>query len=95
MFIVELTYRAPLEVIDANLTDHRQFLDAQYARNVFLASGPKAPRDGGIILASGRLSRSELDDILAQDPFRLRGLAEYRVTEFTPAKTNNAMKGIL
>ncbi|WP_082120987.1 YciI family protein [Dyella japonica] len=95
MFIVELTYLKPLDAIEAKLEAHRHFLDAQYLNGVFLASGPKIPRDGGVILASGRISRSDLNTILAHDPFQLHGLASYRATEFSPVKAHPALIGIL
>lgn len=86
MFIISLTYTAPLAKIDARLAAHRDYLAAQYAAGVFLMSGPKVPRDGGIILADAP-SRAALDKILAEDPFALADLARYEVTEFIPAMT--------
>ena len=41
----------------------------------------QVPRDGGIILASS-IERSQLDAILATDPFAQRQLAKYDVAEF-------------
>jgi uncharacterized protein YciI len=95
MYIVELTYRKPLEAIEAQLEAHRGFLDKQYARGVFLASGPKNPRDGGVIIANGRISRAEMDEILAQDPFQQCGLAIYRVIDFMPVKFHPALADVL
>ncbi len=83
MFVVNLTYTKPLEEIGRHLEAHREFLDRQYADGVFLASGPK---NGGVILASGKVSKRELDSILKLDPFMQYGLATYDVVEFTPAK---------
>ena len=48
---------------------------------MFVAAGPKVPRDGGIILAV-RIERDKLDEILASDPFAQQNLARYEVTEF-------------
>lgn len=95
MYIVELSYLKPLNAIEIQLEAHRSFLDEQYANEVFLASGPKNPRDGGVILVSGRVSRAELDAILARDPFYQHGLAAYRITEFAPVKSHPTLKGIL
>lgn len=81
MFIVELTYVRPLAEADAHLEAHRGFLAEQYANGVFLASGPKEPRTGGVILARAG-SVEELEAVLAQDPFQAHGVAEYRVTRF-------------
>lgn len=95
MFVVELTYMQPLAAIEARLSAHRQFLDAQYARGLFLASGPKNPRDGGVILVSGLIARNELDELLCEDPFHQYGLAEYRVTEFSALKHHPALANLL
>jgi uncharacterized protein YciI len=81
MFIIELTYKVPLEQIDAHMQPHVAFLKKHYATGHFLVSGRKIPRDGGIILAVGK-NRQEIEAIAAQDPFCQRGLAEYRVIEF-------------
>ena len=85
MFVVFVEYIKPLEVIDAHLAAHRQFLDEGYAKNAFLASGPQVPRTGGVIL-SALSDRAELEALLARDPFRLHEVATYKIIEFTPAK---------
>ena len=90
MFIVDLTYQASLEAVDALLEEHRAYLGEQYAAGVFLASGPKAPRTGGVILARAE-SLEALQEILEQDPFHREGVARYRVTEFVPVKTAEAL----
>ena len=81
MFIIELVYTADLAQIDAHMKAHMAFLRQHYASGVFLVSGRKVPRDGGIILAVGR-SREEIEAIARQDPFCTHGLAEFRVIEF-------------
>ena len=89
MFIVSLTYTAPLAKIDARLAAHRAWLETQYAAGIFLMSGAKVPRDGGIILARAP-SRGALERILSEDPFALADLARYEITEFTPTMTAEA-----
>ena len=81
MFVIELTYRAPLADIDAAMPAHMQFLNTHYAAGRFVLSGRKIPRDGGVILAVGH-ERLEVEAIAQQDPFVARGLAEVRVIEF-------------
>lgn len=85
MFVVVLTYVEPLDAIDAALDAHVDFLERQYAAGVFVASGRRVPRTGGVILASG-CDRATLDAILAEDPFQREGLARYEVIEFVPGK---------
>lgn len=86
MFVLELTYTAPLEDVDAALPAHRAWLDEQYQKGHFLASGRKEPRDGGVILAVAD-DRARIEEIAAGDPFVAAGVCEYRVTEFRATKT--------
>ncbi|MDJ0345274.1 YciI family protein [Streptomyces sp. H10-C2] len=86
MFVLELTYTAPLEQVDAALADHVDWLDRQYAAGTFLASGRKEPRDGGVILAVAA-DRAAIEDLVAGDPFVTAGVCAYRITEFLATKT--------
>lgn len=81
MYVINLVYTAPLERIDDALDAHRVFLTQQFDAGVFVAAGPKVPRDGGVILAVP-IERDALERILASDPFAQQGLARYEVTEF-------------
>ncbi|MFF5932774.1 YciI family protein [Streptomyces sp. NPDC012508] len=90
MFVLELTYTAPVERADALLDAHIEWLDAQYATGVFIASGRKNPRDGGIILAAGA-DRATIEKIVAADPFTVEGVCAYRITEFYATKTADAL----
>jgi uncharacterized protein YciI len=90
MYIVTLTYTAPLERIDAYLPAHRAWLAEHTARGLFLMAGRKQPRDGGILVAHAA-DRAELDAALRDDPFAQAGLATYAVTEFIPTMTAEAL----
>ena len=81
MFIINLHYTAPLEQLDAYMSDHVKFLQKQYKQNTFLASGRKIPRTGGIIIAVGE-SKDAVDKIMSEDPFCTHHLADFTVTEF-------------
>ena len=91
MFVVELTYTAPLERIDAALADHIAWLDKQYAEGVIIASGRKQPRDGGVLIAVAP-DRAAVEALVATDPFALAGVGEYRITEFIATKTAPALE---
>lgn len=86
MFIVSLTYLKPLPEIDRLLPAHVAYLGEQFARGIFVASGRKIPRTGGVILARAE-SREALLAALEQDPFHRHGVAEYEITEFVPSMT--------
>lgn len=85
MFVVLLTYKVPLDVLDQSLLEHRAFLETQYQQNRLICSGPQNPRTGGVILANCK-DRQELEALIAQDPFKLKNLADYEIIEFTPVK---------
>jgi uncharacterized protein YciI len=81
VYVIELTYKVPLQEIDAHMAAHVAFLKQHYAAGNFLVSGRKIPRDGGIILAVGR-SRRDIETIVEEDPFVSQGLADVRIIEF-------------
>ena len=81
MFVIELTYQAPLTAIDAQMAAHVAFLRKYYASGNFLVSGRQQPRTGGIILAVGD-SRQQIEAIMQEDPFVEQGLATARVIQF-------------
>ncbi|MGI5404092.1 YciI family protein [Streptomyces sp. CA-135486] len=90
MFVLELTYTAPVERVDELLDAHVAWLDALYEEGVFIASGRKNPRDGGVILAVGD-DRATIEKIAAADPFTVGGVCEYRIMEFIATKTAPAL----
>lgn len=94
MFIIDLTYIAPLADIDAHMRAHMTFLRAQYKAGHFVVSGRKIPRDGGIILAVAD-SRETIDAIVRQDPFVSKGLAEFRVVEFRASQKATNVQELL
>lgn len=85
MFIIDLEYTGSMEEIDAHLVAHRNFLDLNYQKGLLLASGPKNPRVGGVILALGS-NRKLIEDMIEMDPFFQKDLARYTITEFNPVK---------
>ncbi|MET9885726.1 YciI family protein [Streptomyces sp. NPDC006430] len=88
MFVMELTYTAPVEAVEEEMDAHIAWLDGYYASGVFLASGRKVPRDGGVILAHG-VSRAEIEKIATEDPFTVAGVCTYRITEFIATRTSS------
>lgn len=84
LFVVDLAYTADLDQIDPLLDPHVAFLERCYASGHFLASGPKVPRTGGVILATAT-HRAEFEALLEDDPFKQQGVAQYTVTEFRPS----------
>ncbi|MCB5906014.1 YciI family protein [Streptomyces pinistramenti] len=86
MFVLELTYTAPIERVEAALADHVEWLQEQYDAGHFIAAGRKVPRDGGVILAAG-MDRPAVERLVAEDPFTLAGVCDYRIVEFVATTT--------
>ncbi|PYB73097.1 YciI family protein [Rhizobium wuzhouense] len=85
MFILSLTYVKPIEEADRFMAAHMDWVNAGYERGMFLASGRKNPRTGGVVLAKG--DRAEIGAYVAADPFTVEGVAVYDVTEITVTRT--------
>jgi len=81
MFIIELTYKVPLEKIDSYMKAHVVYLDKYYEAGIFITWGRKVPRTGGIILATID-SKKEVEKIIKEDPFYKHKLADFRIIEF-------------
>ena len=94
MFVVSLSYKVDLSKVDQYIEEYVAFLETYYEAGVFLASGRKVPRTGGVILAQAK-NRQALMDILHQDPFHREGLADYQVTEFIPNKVAKGFEALL
>jgi uncharacterized protein YciI len=94
MFIIDLHYTAPLTAIDAAMGEHMKFLNACYKNKLFLASGRKVPRTGGIIVAVGS-SKAAIEELMAQDPFVAKGLATVTVTEFQASQVRPELKSLV
>ena len=85
MFVILVNYIKPIEMVDQYLVEHRDFLEKGYQQNYFVVSGPRNPRDGGVIISQLK-DRARLENILSQDPFKIQGIAEYEIIEFNPVK---------
>jgi uncharacterized protein YciI len=86
MFIVMLTYQRPLPEIDALMRRHVAWLKRHYASGLFIASGRRVPRVGGIILARSG-DAAALEAVMHEDPFVKHGAARFEVIEFTASMT--------
>ena len=92
MFVLILTYKAPIEKVIELLEAHCCYLDKYYAAGIFLASGPQLPWTGGVILCRAQ-SRAEVEKIIGEDPFN--AVADYRVIEFEPNKSVEGFQELL
>lgn len=94
MFIINLNYIVPLEKLDEHMAEHVKYLRKYYKKNLFLASGRKVPRTGGIILARAN-SKETIEEIIQEDPFYIHKLAEFTITEFLTSQYHPQLKSFL
>lgn len=84
LYVVTLTYIAPMEKIEAHLGSHKEWLVDHIKSGHILAAGPMEPSTGGIVLISCA-NKAELDAILEPDSFYEHKLVAYDVRAFSPA----------
>lgn len=80
MFLINISYKVPLAQIEPYFDAHIAFVRKYVESEVFVLTGKKVPRSGGIILADIP-SEPELMDILKEDPFFEFDLAEFAIQE--------------
>ena len=85
MVVITSKYIKPLEVIDALVAEHRNFLDNCYKKSQLICSGPQIPRVGGLLIANVA-GVNEAREIMKNDPFSIHEAAEYQFIEFSPMK---------
>lgn len=92
MFILSLTYVKPQAEADRLMEPHMAWVQQGYDSGMFLASGRKVPRTGGVILASGE--RADIEAFVADDPFAVHGVADYDITEVALTRTAVGLEGL-
>ncbi|HEX7822130.1 MAG TPA: YciI family protein [Sphingobium sp.] len=84
MFILSLTYTAPLEQVDALRPAHVAWLTSGHEAGHFVGWGRKVPAIGGIILAVGD-DAATVEAFARTDPYIRGGVATVELIEFSPA----------
>lgn len=83
MFILLLEYTKPIEYVEKHLVAHREYLDIFCRSHNIIVAGKKKPRTGGVIIVRG-MGRTEVERLIAEDPFTMHGVGEYTLIEFEP-----------
>jgi uncharacterized protein YciI len=94
VFVLLVTYRAPLERIDELRPRHVAYLQRHYGDGTFLVSGRQRPPTGGVIVAAD-VDRAELERIIATDPYVTERAAEYTIVEFAPTQVADSVRAAL
>jgi len=94
VFVLLVTYRAPLERIDEVRPRHLAYLQRHYTDGTFLVSGRQRPPAGGVIIA-GDVDRAQLEEITATDPYVTEGVADYTIIEFGATQVADTVRDAL
>jgi uncharacterized protein YciI len=92
MFIISLTYIKSSEEADKHMEPHMAWVAKGYESGMFVASGRKVPRTGGVLLALGE--RSQIEAFVAADPFAIHEIAAYDISEVAVTKTAPGLEAL-
>ncbi|UOK40480.1 hypothetical protein MJP36_11715 [Pseudomonas palleroniana] len=84
LFAIKLTYLRPVEEIQAHLEAHKAWLVKYIQSGIILFAGPLTDESGGFILAYGE-RHSDIQQIVAEDPFDVYRLATFDILGCDPA----------
>ena len=85
MFVIASTYTRPISREEAVVAEHLAFVDRCYHEGKFVASGPRQPFTGGLIIAHGD-SEDEVRALMQEDPFVRDGVSQYEFMHFRCSK---------
>ncbi|GIG69952.1 YciI family protein [Phytomonospora endophytica] len=94
MFLVKVTYTAPLGEVDAWRPAHGDWLRELLGRRLLLLAGRRVPLTGGVYLAPD-MPADALEGLLATDPYVVNGVAAHEVVAFTPLMAAEGLEGLL
>ena len=77
MYLMISTYLKPLDEVDQARAEHLAFVAGLEQRGLCVAAGRQDPPSGGVILLDVD-TETEAREIIAEDPYVRRGLADYR-----------------
>ncbi|MFC7848069.1 YciI family protein [Arthrobacter sp. NPDC057388] len=93
MYVVSLTYKVAQEIVDQHVDAHMDWVNDAFDQGIFIASGRKVPRTGGVLLS--KADRLTLDESLAKDPFNVHSVADFDVVEFAVTRTAPGFENLL
>ena len=81
MFLLLGRYLKPVDEVEVHLEAHRGWVRANAEAGRIIAAGREEPLRGGVLVATG-VTRDQVDEMIAADPYVTEGVAEYDVREY-------------
>ena len=91
-YIVESRFVRPITEFREAVAEHRTYLQRRYDEGVMLFSGPKASRDGEVLVIRAE-SDEWIKEFIKDEPYHRLGFAEYTFTCFMPTMKNSMVEG--
>ena len=91
--LILINYVVPLDEVDRHMKAHIAWLERGYEQGLFLLSGRRNPRTGGVIVCRGH--KAEVEALAASDPFVATGAATVEVIEFNASWAADAVAAAL
>lgn len=94
IFICKVNYMASSEAVERVRGEHRAYLAEFYKKGNLLLSGPRIPREGGLIVAKFN-NKDEVLEFSKNDPFVKQNIAEYEIIECEVAMCDKSLERFL
>jgi len=94
MFIILLKFSSNKSQASQFMDGHKEWVERGLRDGVFLVTGSLQPNLGGGILAH-KLSLSELENRVNEDPFVVENVVNAEILEITPFKTDDRLNFLL
>ena len=94
MFLVNLDYKCDIDKVEEYTFAHRAWLDDKFQEGKLLFSGPKKPRTGGVLVVC-LTNRQQVEELIQEDPFYQKQIADYTITEFSLLKARRELKDFI
>jgi uncharacterized protein YciI len=94
IFVITVTFKAPMSEVEKYMEAHRGFLDDALKSGVLMMSGGRNPKVGGVIVCKF-WSMDEAQAFIHQDPLCVADVADYDVVEFSPSRCADEIKDFM
>jgi uncharacterized protein YciI len=85
LYIVSLKYKVPLVEADKVFPEHIAYIEKYHAAGKYIISGRREPRIGGVLIAAN-CTRDEIENIVAEDPYNQKGIADFEIIDLIPTR---------
>ena len=93
MYLLNVNATAHENEITEIKEPHTKWVKEGFAKGWFLFAGPKSAKLGGLILVKP-VSKSDLEEFIALDPYVINKVADYEIIDFNVALTTKGLEAL-